>query len=88
MQTSKWEKLNVFPSRNDTCKLYFEAIMEADIWVNLQVIPVPYGIKHATYCEKLHPNFEFFDSFFFVFSKVEDNLVRIAYLLELTVHEK
>ena len=25
---------------NDTSKLYFEAIMEADMWVNLQVIPV------------------------------------------------
>ena len=30
----------------------------------------------------------FLTVFFFVFSKVEDNIVRTAYLLELTVHEK
>ena len=31
---------------------------------------------------------DFLTVFFFVLSKVEDNVVRTAYLLELTVHEK
>ena len=56
--------------------------------VNLQVIPVLFAIKHTTYCEKRHPNFGFLTVFFFVLIKVEDNVVRTAYLLELTVHEK
>ena len=51
------------------------------MWVNLQVIPVPYAIKHATYCEKLHPNFGLLTAFFFVLSKVKENVVRTAYLL-------
>ena len=50
---------------NDSCKLYFETIMEADNSVKLQVTPVPYAIKHATYGKKLHLNFGFFDSFLF-----------------------
>ena len=57
--------------------------MEADMWVNLQVIPVPYAIKHTIYCEKHHPNFGFSDTFIFCPSKVEDDVVRTAYFFRI-----
>ena len=53
--------IELYKDWNNTCKLYFETIIEADMWVNLLVIPVPYAIKHAIYSE----NFWLFDSFLF-----------------------
>ena len=35
------------------------------MWINLQVMPVPYGIKQATFSEKLDLNFGSFDSILF-----------------------
>ena len=73
----------------DTCKLYFEANMEADMWVNLQFVPVSLGDKTHNLLWKTSPKFRIvLTVIFFVLSEVLDNVGRIAYLLELTIHEK
>ena len=44
--------------------------MEADMYVKLQVIPVPYAVKHATYGEKNFTQIsDFLTVFYFIRSK-------------------